>query len=139
MTPAATIQWTGVLTLSPSTTGDLAYIQNIQESLDRIAELPRNWDQEGGEPIGQRVLSIANELLLPLARLQPPIPRIAPVLGGGLQFEWRAGPRELEIEILPDGSVEYLTIDGAQTQEGLLPDLPKQAVMSLVEWLMQRR
>lgn len=37
-----------------------------------------------------------------------PEPSVSPVSGGGLGFHWRADARDLEIEILPDGRVEYL-------------------------------
>lgn len=139
MATASSVQWTGVLSFSPAATGDLAYIKDVKDKLDQIGELENNWDGEGGEPINQRILAIAGELLFPLSRIQPPVPRIAPVLGGGVQFEWRVQDRELEIEILPDGSVEYLTIEGRDTYEGRLPDLPKQEVVSLVTWLIRRR
>lgn len=131
-------QWTRVEPL-PITTGDLKYIHEVWAELDFIATLKQNWDGEGGQPIQQRVLSLAGELLLPLARLQPPTPRIAPVLGGGIQFEWEVAGRELEVEIMPDGSVEYLTADGESTQEGSLPDLPIGEIRNLVQWLMGRR
>lgn len=139
MSSSATAQWTGVLTLSPTTTGDLAYFQDVKERLDDIAELRCNWDGEGGEPISQRILSIAGELLLPLARIQPPVPRIAPVLGGGIQFEWEVAGRELEIEILPDGSVQYLIAEGEVTHEGELAAWPTDEVRRLVYWLTRQR
>jgi len=139
MSSVATAQWTGVLTLSPTTTGDLAYFQDVKEKLDHLAELGFNWDGEGGEPISRRTLSIAGELLLPLAKIQPPVPRIAPVLGGGIQFEWEVAGRELEIEILPDGSVEYLVAEGEATHEGELTAWPTDEVRRLVYWLTGRR
>lgn len=138
MTAVFSAQWTSVVPL-PNTTGDLKYIQEVGAKLDLVAALRHNWDGEGGEPIQRRILAIASELLLPLARLQPPIPRIAPVLGGGIQFEWEVAGRELEIEILPDGSVEYLTAEGDRAQEGSLSDLPIDEVRTLAQWLMGRR
>ena len=138
MTAVFNAQWTSVVTF-PSTTGDLNYIREVAAKLNLLADLRHNWDGEGGEPIQGRIITIASELLLPLSRLQPPIPRIAPVLGGGIQFEWEIGGRELEIEILPNGSVEYLTAEGDRVQEGRLPDLPTDEVRALAQWLMRRR
>jgi len=138
MAAVVDVQWTGVVPL-PNTTGDLKYVQEVRTKLDLIAALRDNWDGEGGEPIAARILVIAGELLLPLARFQPPVPRIAPVLGGGIQFEWEIAGRELEIEILPDGSVEYLIAEGDRTEESSLPPLPINGVRSLVQWLMERR
>jgi|SRR6266404_1159264 len=138
MTAVFGAQWTGVVPL-PAATGDLKYIREVAAKLDFIAGLRHNWDGEQGKPIEPRILAIASELLLPLSRFQPPVPRIAPVLGGGIQFEWEVAGRSLEIEILPDGSVEYLTAEGDRIEEGSLPDLPINEVRTLAGWVMGRR
>lgn len=126
-------QWTAVVT---STTGDLVWTRDVTAKLDAIAALPHNWDGDGGDPVPHRIVTAAGELLLPLARMQPPVPRIAPVLGGGLQFEWHIGDRELEIEIMPDGTIEYLTAEGGRVQENGLPQFSTGEVKTLVAWVM---
>jgi hypothetical protein len=136
MSIAASIQWTRVA--SPGVTGDLLWLREVKGKLEDIQSLPHNWDLEGGAAIDEEIVRLAGELLLPLHRLNPPMPRIAPILGGGIQFEWRRGDKELEIEITPDGRVEYLAIEGDVSQEDRLPD-PHNDVWALVEWLTDRR
>ena len=128
-------QWTEVVE-----SAGVDWIRNIEQKLDLIRNAPHNWDGEGGEPIRPGIIHIACELLVPLASMEPPIPRIAPVLGGGIQFEWDFAGRELEVEILPDGTVEYLMVtEDGRIGENQLPDLPIRHVQRLVQWLVQGR
>ena len=49
---------------------------------------------------------------------------IAPVSGGGVQIEGQIGARELEIEVLPDGRLEYLRcVDGDAKDEGMIDSI----------------
>jgi hypothetical protein len=65
----------------------------------------------------------------------PPEPRVVPVPGGGLQFEWQTATRELELEVLPDGSVEFLTVAGEHMQEGPVSSDQAEEVRRLIGWL----
>lgn len=49
-----------------------------------------------------------------------PTPHISPVPGGGIQFEWQKGYRELELEILPNRSIEFLVVTEGDMTEGHL-------------------
>ena len=54
-----------------------------------------------------------------------PLPQVVPVPGGGVQLEWRHGRREVEIEILPDGTMEFLRVeDGEPRDEELTGVVP---------------
>lgn len=64
-----------------------------------------------------------------------PSMRIDPVSGGGVQLEWGIGARSLEIEILPDGSVEYLVVEGKDMLEGAVND--QTMLRLLLRWLMR--
>ncbi len=128
-------QWTEVF---ESNSEKFNWIRAIDLKLELIRNALYDWDNQGGEPIHSRIVNIACELLVPLASMEPPIPRIAPVLGGGIQFEWEYAGRELEVEILPDGTVEYLiAADDGTVEEGQLPDMPVRQVQILVQWLVQ--
>lgn len=82
-----------------------------EDSLDRLAELPTNWDGYGSPPIGKSALQSARRLIEALDSFSMPMPEVRPVSGGGIQFEWRKAERELEVEILPDGSGSYLAVE----------------------------
>lgn len=70
--------------------------------------LQQNWDSYGSPPPSQRVIDKAIAIIQSIPFEDLPTPYVVPVAGGGIQFEWNISGRELEIEILPDGSAEYL-------------------------------
>ena len=111
-------------------------------SLRRIAELkrlPEDWDSYGSPRIQQLAVQRAVEVVSAVAMEDVRPPQIVPVSGGGLQIEWTSANRELEIEILPDGSIEYLTVEGERTDEGPIPaEHADLFVQGLVRWLSGR-
>jgi len=113
-------------------------------SLQRLAELGRlreDWDSYGSTTPPQWLLSIARELI---GAVQPEIvdePKIVPVTGGGVALLWNHGARELQIEILPTGGIEYLRADeNLRGPEAVLEERVTSAellpVKSLVRWVM---
>jgi len=94
------------------------------------------WLECASDPPSEEVVKASIFLLLDLARAELPQPLIGPVSGGGLQVEWRLGVRELEIEVRPDGSLEFLTADGEdEVDEGILPN-DSESIEGLVAWLL---
>src|SRR5260370_37162972 len=92
--------------------------------ISEFAQLPQNWDSYGSNPVTPDALRMARKFLSesPLALI--PEPSVSPVSGGGLGFHWRVETRDLEIEFLPDGSVEYIktvrTPEGSKSDEGIV-------------------
>ncbi len=89
------------------------------DALRTISDLVRlgdNWDSYGSPCIQQAAVERAVQVLCAADREDPPPPRVCAGLG-----RWAAGARELEIEILPDGSTEFLEVEGSQVTEELLP------------------
>ena len=83
-----------------------------------------------------------------LSELEPydelPTAHVGPTIGGGLGIEWHNGSRELDLEILPDGTIEYLKT-GRSVSTGLrvgrmdhgeIPSGKFKEVRQLVRWLM---
>lgn len=67
-----------------------------------------------------------------------PRPRVTPVSGGGIQFEWSFGEHQIEIEFLRDGTIEYLLEDTRTDDEttGIF-DKPSQAdIARIFSWLV---
>jgi len=97
-----------------------------------------NWDSYGGHPPSFDVILTAYSVVRNITLDDPPKPSIVPVPGGGIQFEWRKGRRELEIEVRPDGSIEYLKIeDGDPIGDGEeLESASTGVVESLLSWLI---
>lgn len=111
-------------------------------SILRLAELPHDWNSYGSPPPTSAAKSAATNLVGMLNAIRAtfpalPTPYIAPVPSGGIQFEWRLGDRELELEILRDGSVEFLQASGrAFCKEG---PLRPGWLRSLIAWLTEIR
>ena len=105
--------------------------------LQQLKSLPPNWDSYGSCPIQPEVIEMASSLLTGLAKLDMPEPHIVPVPGGGIQFEWENSERGLEIEILPDKSIEYLLLEKEGMDEGRIDQDDKLAeIVRCVDWVM---
>lgn len=103
-----------------------------------IARLPAGWDGRGSPPLSEPAKAVAAGLVSQIDLESLPTPHVGPVSGGGLQFEWQVGPRELEIEVLPDGSIEYLAVlEGTQMLEGAVGEGAGAVLDALLRWLMQ--
>lgn len=80
-------------------------------TLARLIQLPGNWDSYGSLPIQPPAYFGALWLLLVLNDTAVSAPHIGPVSDGGIQLEWQLAGRELELEILPDGTIGYLSVN----------------------------
>lgn len=95
----------------------LASFPAAEARLDALTKLAPDWDTHGAQPIALRAITAARELLRAVAahprtaHAEPSF--VAPVPYGGVQLEWRKGGQEIEVEAAPDGSLAYLSIDGA--------------------------
>lgn len=103
------------------------------KGLFRLKRLCENWDGEGSLPPSTLAIDSASELLVSLPFEDLPAPFVSPTSMGGVQLEWVQNGRELEVEILPDGSMEFLTvINGSPQEEGRIT---REQVPSLARWL----
>ena len=101
-----------------------------------FTNLSNNWDSYGSPPPTQDAATTAMELLTEVDIDYLVAPRVVPVSGGGLQLEWEVGTRGLELEILSDGSVEYLkTEQGEPCEEGCIDTIAEER--SLLLWLLR--
>jgi len=62
----------------------------IEEQLDRIANLPDNWDSYGSPPISRQILDVIRNM------------QIDPISGGAVQLTIG----NVEVMLYPDGTVE---------------------------------
>jgi hypothetical protein len=130
--PATNSQLSGVVLLYHATSALLISLRRIGE----LKRLPDDWDSYGSPRIQQLAAQRAVQVLSAAAIEGVRPPQIVPVSGGGLQIEWTSANRELEIEILPDGSIEYLIVEAEQTYEGPMPaEHADLFVQGLVRWL----
>ena len=103
--------------------------------LREVEALGPDWDTYGSPPPSPVALDRTRELLTLLAADSPPLPAVVPVPGGGVQLDWQHSPRGLELEVRPDGDLEFLQVDGDAMTEGPLDFARPDAVRDLVRWL----
>lgn len=127
--PIRTEQWAGSI---PSF--DLNELQTkTMKGLLRVNMLADNWDGEGSPRPSHIARYLAAELLRSLILEGMPTAFVSPTSMGGVQLEWTQNGRELEIEILPDGTLEFLTVvNGNPQDEG---QTTRELVPSLARWL----
>jgi len=127
-----TSQWVDVIELHD---GPLPAVQAIAS----LSTLPGNWDGLGSPPIAPTILTRAIELLTRFGAVVEPLSHASPVSGGGLQLEWYLRDRYLEVEVLPDGSLQYLfEVAGQESEEGALLLTDIDTLRKLVGYLSHR-
>lgn len=86
---------------------------SVSRRLRELSLYGPNWDSYDSPPPTAKAIQLTTGLLL-WARIHSrdmPRPHLVPVSGGGIQLEWQLGSRELELEVLPDGYVEFLAVN----------------------------
>jgi len=121
-------QWVQIIRRDDTTSWLFEALKLVLRAVPKVD----NWDGYGSIAPGDAVKRRSVELLAAMEDDEPPLPRVVPVPGGGLQLEWRMGDRELEIEVLPDGSVEYLIVASNKMLEGRLAKPDRTSVRALI-------
>ncbi len=125
-------QWSGVTPLADTN----LWLRTAQKKITELTQLPENWDSYGSRPIQPSAIEQAADLLALLSRLDLPRPEIFPVPGGGIQIEFQQDRRELEIEILPNGSTGYLQVaETGEMREDTIPSGSREDIYRLAYWL----
>jgi hypothetical protein len=108
------------------------------EDVNRLGILQRGWDGGNSPPPSVEVLELARAIVIKAADTTNVMaPHIGPVPGGGIQLEWHTGARDLELEILPNGSLAYLLSNNDRQDDGVLSVERVDSARELIEWLTQ--
>jgi hypothetical protein len=86
------------------------WFARVARQLSDFAALEHGWDSYSSPPLTSQAHASALLLLRILSEYAVDSPHLAPVSGGGMQFGWYYDVERLELEVLPDGSVEYLKV-----------------------------
>ncbi|WP_164103406.1 hypothetical protein [Candidatus Laterigemmans baculatus] len=84
------------------------------DHLDRLRELPANWNSYGALPIADASIDYAKEILVALSSFTGiSRPRIAASPSGfvALSWEWEHDTRELDVEVRANGLIGYAYSD----------------------------
>ncbi len=92
-----------------------SWLVEVQQEIDRLAQLPAGWDSYGADAPDNAILSAARSVIGRIATINeglPPPTVVAPSRSGGIQFEWGVhGRAYFELEFVSPSCVEYLFVD----------------------------
>lgn len=75
------------------------WLTGVVTDLNRVANLPPNWDSYGALAVGQRTLEHALHVVVALMDVGVPVPQVGATVEGGVEFEWHSDSRDLEIQV----------------------------------------
>lgn len=112
---------------------------DVNRALDRLAELPANWDAEGAPPIDHEIIQAARDFVARLPEDIASVPAVVPSAAGSLQFEWNEDRRSLELEIESPSVIHYLKWDPDRgiEEEDVFDINDTDRAVFLIRWFMQ--
>jgi len=123
--------------ITPYATASDWFVESVR-TISRFEHLGPNWDSYNSPPLTRDAKSRALQVLICLDRQLQAAPLLEPVPGGGDQIEWTSGPRALELEVLPNGSIEFLRVyEADRMEEGVIPDDRMDYLREQAAWLTQ--
>jgi hypothetical protein len=108
-------------------------------ALNRLLNYPVEGTSWSPRRPQETVYSVAMDAILGVDSVEHlSIPRMSATSEGGIRIGWRNKDRELDIEIMADGSVEFLSMEhGKKPEEGEIDqENLKATVNKLLRWLM---
>jgi len=90
------------------------WLQDCIDRIGRLHQLKPNWDSYGAEPVDPRSIEFAKQFLQDLVFLSTvECPRVAASPEGNVALSWESADYlcELDLEVLPDGHIQYSYID----------------------------
>lgn len=104
-------------------------------AVEATKDLPEVGDRWTACRPSPRVRKMAESVIEQIEREDLPVPLVGATIEGGIQFEWHNGRRELEIEILPEGPIEFLWVqDRKPIREGHLTGTE---LAASIKWLLE--
>lgn len=132
-------QWSAVTSLWQSQ----PWVADARRTIARVSDLGHNWDGQGSPPPSRTALETMSRLIKEIDAYELPTAHLGPVSGGGLGVEWRNGERDLTLEIMPDGSIEFLKaertpsgLDLNHMDDGVISGDRLGDVRALIRWLL---
>ena len=127
-----TAQWSGVFSIFNL---DRRRIQVLKALLE-LGNLPEDWDSYGSPPPTEYAMDAGCGFIANYLSDEDPMPSVSPVSGGGIQLSWKKQANELNLDILPDGRMEYLKSSGSDVvgdDENFSLDLVR--IQSMLDWV----
>lgn len=113
--------------------------QVVLKRSQELMRLPEGWNSYGAKSPERRGLASATHFLRDVIgvlidhEIEVPTPFLVPTASGGVQFEWKVGPRELELELPEKGRFLFLAVDGSEESEG---EVSRWTAVRLIRWVI---
>lgn len=107
-----------------------------REAIQKVigfTNLAPNWDGEGSRGPSLAVRQTAMDLLLQVPG-DYQVVRVVPISGGGYQFEWSVGDRDVEISIDGNSKIEALRVEDGVPVE----DNETYSLREIFDWIYSR-
>ena len=112
------------------------WLSRAKDHLKQLEQLKEDWDSYGSPALSPELLKNAEDFLDNIELENVPSPFVAPVHGGGVQFEWTNSDKELEVEFIDQSVIGYVKlINGKTTGEGEMSFNNRAAARELMRWL----
>lgn len=116
------------------------WFTSVLRDIAEISNLPRDWNSYGSPPLTADAKRQAIDVALRFSTgVALPPPSVAAVSGGGVQFSWDVGAKALELEVMPDGGIDYLRIydDDTMSEGRINPAMAADHLRQQVRWLVE--
>ena len=97
------------------------WLPTVQQKLQQFVTLPENWDSYGAKPANMDSLQSALQLWFNLSQfvgVELPDVGLSPAGNASMSWEWDDGERNLDVEVLSNGLIRYVFLDGDSDLEG---------------------
>ena len=81
------------------------------EKVASLDGLQPNWDSYGSQPTAEGAVRVAIGIIRASQVDAVSIPRVVPMSGGGIHFDWSVGRKSFEFEVHSDSSIESLVCE----------------------------
>jgi hypothetical protein len=79
------------------------WLARVAEAIERLADLPENWNSYTASPVQLPAVTRSLELLRRIMPDDAAPPDVRPTADGGIQFEWTTPGMDVELEVTPEG------------------------------------
>ncbi|MBW8000439.1 MAG: hypothetical protein FVQ80_00250 [Planctomycetes bacterium] len=111
-------------------------IEKAIDTLEELSRLPVGWDSYGSPRISDDIIDAAKNFLGQLEYEYVEVPHIIPISGGGIQFEWQVGDRELELEFIDSVTISFLKVRNDEPiEENQFNRNDFNASRNVIQWL----
>lgn len=113
------------------------WLRDTITKLQNLATLQENWDSYGASPVNADSIFRAQELVCYLAMfVGVDEPAVGATPDGEAGLSWDGGPWSLDVDIAPDGRIDYVYIDDRDSSQDVEMSTrrPHDLLMYLTGW-----